>query len=112
MKQQMFKKVAQDLPAVGNVQEKSPKKKSRRKDKIKPTDILKPVPPQTDEEADTRKKMPKGLPSHWGPKVSSDFDILKISTVMGKYLVGTDHYCFVMRVISFGLSHQIKLCIC
>ena len=75
-KQQMFKKVAQSSPADGNTEEKSPKRKSRRKNKINPTDILKPVPAQTDEEADTRKKMPKGLPSHWGAKVSSDFYVL------------------------------------
>ena len=84
MKQQMFKKAAQkNLPAAGKVEAKSPKKKSKRKTKIKPTDILKPVPAQTGEQADTRKKIPKGLPSHWGPKVSNDFDVFKFSTKIG-----------------------------
>ena len=105
----MFKKAAQkNLQDVGNVEEKSPKRKSKRKDKNKPTDILKPVPAPTEEEADTRKKMPKGLPSHWGPKVSSYFDVLKFSTRLG-----ADYYCCLIGAIFLWLgSYQIKLYSC
>ncbi len=50
------------------INEKQPKRGKKQKTKIKPTDIVKPAPIPS-EEAEKIKQKPKGLPSHWGPKV-------------------------------------------
>lgn len=68
----MFKKDATGS-AASNEEEKNSgkeKKKRRKREKVKPTDIVKPIPAQTEEESEQRKKTPKGLPTHWGAKVS------------------------------------------
>ena len=74
MKRQMFQKPMDKDKLLRTTWKKNHRKRNpdKKRDKMKPTDILKPVPAQTGSESDARKKAPKGLPSHWGPKVSCD----------------------------------------
>ena len=70
----MFKKGKTENVVTDNKEKQSPDKEmknKRKREKVKPTDIVKPVAAQNEEESEQRKKIPKGLPSHWGPKVRS-----------------------------------------
>ncbi len=67
---------------MAQLDEMQSKRGKGKKKKIKPTDILKPAAIPSEEEEKMKLK-PKGLPSHWGPKVNVIASILH-GFVLGK----------------------------